>query len=224
VLWAREHAKNEYTLLLGNGRDLITVDAAVQFRIADARAWHYRSQNPADALRAIAYRAVMRTTVNKTLAEALSENLVAMTARMRTMVQAEADQLGIGVQILGFTVGGMHPPVLVAPDYQAVVSAELGKVTAVVNAQAEKNRIVPYAEGEALRGANNARGEGAAALARAAGEAWSFSTLESQYRAGPGEYLFRRRLEALERTLPLRRFTVMDFRFQRDGGELWITP
>ena len=25
-----------YTLLLGNGRDLITVDAAVQFRIADA--------------------------------------------------------------------------------------------------------------------------------------------------------------------------------------------
>ncbi len=33
VLWAVEHAANEYTLLLGNGRDLITVDAAVQFRI-----------------------------------------------------------------------------------------------------------------------------------------------------------------------------------------------
>ena len=60
VLWAGEHAANEYTLLLGNGRDLITVDAAVQFRIADARAWRYHCQNPADALRAIAYRAVMR--------------------------------------------------------------------------------------------------------------------------------------------------------------------
>ena len=34
VLWAVQHATNEYTLLLGNGRDLITVDAAVQFRIA----------------------------------------------------------------------------------------------------------------------------------------------------------------------------------------------
>ena len=63
VLWARQHAANEYTLLLGNGRDLITVDAAVQFRIADARAWRYHCQNPADALRAIAYRAVMRSTV-----------------------------------------------------------------------------------------------------------------------------------------------------------------
>jgi hypothetical protein len=30
VLWSVEHAPNEYTLLLGNGRDLITVDAAIQ--------------------------------------------------------------------------------------------------------------------------------------------------------------------------------------------------
>ena len=41
VLWAVEHAPNEYTLLLGNGRDLITIDATVQFRISNARAWQY---------------------------------------------------------------------------------------------------------------------------------------------------------------------------------------
>ena len=60
VLWARQHAANEYTLLLGNGRDLITVDAAVQYRIVDPRAWRYHSQNPGEALRAIAHRAVSR--------------------------------------------------------------------------------------------------------------------------------------------------------------------
>ena len=135
VLWAVEHAANEYTLLLGNGRDLITVDAGVQYRIRDPRAWFYNSQNPADALRAIAYRAVMRTTVDRTLADALSENLVTTTTRMRQMVQQDADALDLGVEVLGFTVGGMHPPVAVATDYQSVVSAELGKATAVVNAQ-----------------------------------------------------------------------------------------
>ena len=127
-------------MLLGNGRDLITIDATVQFRIRDARAWQYASQNPVDGLRAIAYRAVMRTTVNHTLTEALSENVVALTARMREMVQEDADAMGIGVQVLDFTIGGMHPPVAVAADYQAVVSAELGKVTAVVDAQATRNR------------------------------------------------------------------------------------
>jgi regulator of protease activity HflC (stomatin/prohibitin superfamily) len=224
VLWAVEHAANEYTLLLGNGRDLITVDAAVQFRIADARAWRYHCQNPGDALRAIAYRAVMRNTVNHTLAEALSENVVTTTRRMRAMVQQDADALGLGVEVEGFTVGGMHPPVRVAADYQAVVSAELGKVTAVVNAQAIRNRTVPYAESSVLVGENTARAEGADALARATGEAWSFLTLESQYRIAPQEYFFRRRLETLEKGLSGRRFTVVDSRFQRDGGELWVIP
>jgi regulator of protease activity HflC (stomatin/prohibitin superfamily) len=224
VLWARQHAANEYTLLLGNGRDLITIDAGVQFRITDPRAWRYNCQNPADALKAIAYRAVMRSTVNHTLAEALSENVVTTTAQMRAMVQHDADALRLGVQILGFTVGGMHPPVMVAADYERVVSAELGKVTAVVNAQAERNRTVPLAESAALVGSNAARAEGAQDLGVAAGEAWSFRTLESQYRTAPQDYFFRRRLETLERGLLGRAFTVVDSRFERDGGVLWVNP
>ena len=166
----------------------------------------------------------MRTTVDRTLADALSENLVSTTTRMRRMVQEDADALNLGVEVLGFTVGGMHPPVAVATDYQSVVSAELGKVTAVVNAQVLRNRTVPYAESAAQVGANTALAEGAQALATAAGEAWSFLTLQSQYRADPGEYMFRRRLETLEKGLTGRRFTIIDFRFQRDGGELWLTP
>lgn len=223
VVWARQHADTEYTLLLGNGRDLITMDAVVQFRITDARAWRYHSQNPQDALRAIAHRAVMTTTVNRTLAEVLSENLVVMTARMRALVQQDADALGLGVQILAFTVNGMHPPVLVAPDYQAVISAELGKVTAVVNANAFRNRTVPEAETMAVVGENAARAEGAGEMAKATGEAWSFLALQSQYRAAPGDYMFRRRLETLEKGLVGRKLTVVDARFLRDGGELWLT-
>ena len=223
VLWTVEHVPNEYTLLLGDGRDLITVDAAVQFRIADARAWRYRSQNPAAALRAIAYRAVMRSTVNRTLSEALSENVVKVTERMRGMVQQEAEALGLGVEIVGFTIRAMHPPVRVADAYEAVVSAELGKITAAVSAQAFRNQAVPAAEAATAARENMARAEGAEALARGAGGAWSFRTLESQYRAGRDEYAFRRRLETLETGLALRRFTVLDSRIQRDGGELWLT-
>jgi regulator of protease activity HflC (stomatin/prohibitin superfamily) len=222
VLWARQHAANEYTLLLGNGRDLITIDAAVQYRITDARAWRYHAQNPSDALRAIAYRVVMRSTVNRTLADALSENVVTLTASMRQMVQQEANALGLGVDVVGFTVGGMHPPVPVAGDYENVVSAELGKVTAAVNAQVFRNQTVPAAEASVLVNQNTARAEGAEALARGAGEAWSFRTLESQYHAAPEEYFFRRRLEMLEKNLAGRGFVVVDSRIQRDGGDLWL--
>jgi membrane protease subunit HflK len=224
VLWAVEHAPDEYTLVLGNGRDLITIDAGVQFRIVDARAWAYNCQNPADALRSLALRAVMRNTVDRTLADALSENVAVVTEQMRTMVQRDADALGLGVEITGFTVGGMHPPVPVAASYEAVVSAEIGKGTTAVNAQAYRNRALPNAEATALVKENQARGDSAETLARAAGEAWSFRTLESQYRAAPEEFVFRRRLETLEKDLGGRGFTVVDARFLRDGGELWSTP
>jgi len=222
VLWAVEHAPNEYTLVLGNGRDLITVDAAVQFRIADARAWRYHSQNPAEALKAIAYRAVMRNTVNRTLSDVLSENLASVTANMRAMVQADADALGLGVEVMAFTVGGMHPPVPVAADYEGVVSAELGKVTAVVNAQVFRNQTLPAAETAVLSGLNTARAQAVGSLAEAAGQAWSFRTLEAQFRTAPQEYYFRRRLEAFESVLSGRAFTVLDSRIERDGGELWL--
>lgn len=222
VIWAIEHAPNEYTLLLGNGRDLITVDAAVQFRIRDIRAWRYRCRNPIDALHAIAYRAVMRCTVSKTLSEALSENVVQLTGRMSAMVQQDADGLGLGVEIVAFTIGGMHPPVAVAPAYQAVVSAELGKTTAMVNAQALRNQIVPQAQADSLTNLNAAHAAAAESRARAVGEAWSFEILESQYKISPEEYFFRRRLESLERRLGDRGYTIVDSRIQRDGGEIWL--
>jgi membrane protease subunit HflK len=223
VLWAVEHAPNEYTLVLGNGRDLITVDATVQYRIVDPWAWRYNCQNPVDAIRAIAYRAVMKNTVNRTLSEALSENVALLTARMRDDVQRDADALHLGVKVLAFTVGGMHPPVPVAADYEGVVSAELGKVTAVVNAQAYQNQIVPQANAAVLSAENTARAGAALGRALAAGQAWSFRTLESQYHAAPAEFEFRRRLETLEKGLAGLRFVVVDQRFLRDGGELWLT-
>jgi len=224
VLWTVEHAPNEYTLLLGNGRDLITVDAAVQFLITDARAWRYNSQNPAEALRAIAYRSVMRLTVNRTLSEALSENVVTLAQSMSDMVQKDANSLGLGVTVVGFTVGGMHPPVRVADAYEAVVSAGLRKVTKVVDAQTYRNRAVPGAESSVISRVSTARADGAKDLAKAAGEAWAFRAIESQYRPSPAEFIFRRRLEVLEKVLHDRRFTIVDSRFQRDGGELWLTP
>ncbi len=106
------------------------------------------------------------------------------------MVQQDADALGLGVEVVAFTVGGMHPPVPVAADYEAVVSAEIGKVTAVVNAQAFRNQTVPAAEASVADGREHrSRGRRRSALARAAGEAWSFRTLESQYRAAPAGIL-----------------------------------
>jgi membrane protease subunit HflK len=222
VLWARQHAAQEYTLVLGDGHDLVTIDAAVHFRVRDPLAWTFGCQNPTAALSAVAYRAVMDATVDRTLADVLSENVAVLTTALRADVQRDADALGLGVDVLGFTVGGMHPPVPVARDYQAVVSAQVDRQTEIIDAQAYANALIPAAEGDVVATNNTARAEGAKRLAKAAGEAWAFRTLESVYHADPAEFRFRRRLEALESALPGRALTILDDRIEKDGGQLWI--
>jgi regulator of protease activity HflC (stomatin/prohibitin superfamily) len=224
VLWAVQHAPSEFTLLLGNGRDLITVDAAVHYRIVDPYAWQYHSTNPEVALGSLAYRAVMRNTVDHTLSDALSENVALLTERMRKMVQVEADQLDLGVEIVGFTVRGMHPPVAVARSYQSVVSAQIRRGTRIVEAEAFRNSVIPAAQSDVLNRTSGARASGAEELGRAAGESQSFRAIEAQYRTSPTDYLFRRRLEAVEQHLAGRAFTILDARFLRDGGEIWVAP
>ena len=91
-----------------------------------------------------------------------------------------------------------------------------------MNAQAYRNRTVPEAESLVLRNVNRAGADGAESLAKAAGQAWAFRALQSQFRAAPEEFFFRRRLETLESGLAGKKYIVVDSRFQRDGGELWL--
>ena len=162
VLWAVEHAAERiHTAARQWPRSDHGRCGGCSIRIVDARAWRYHSQNPADALTAIAYRAVMRNTVNRTLSEALSENVAALTARMRDMVQQDADALGLGVQVVAFTVGGMHPPVRWPPTTRRSFRPSSRKVTAVVNAQAYRNRDRAGGRGVRSGEPNTARAEGA---------------------------------------------------------------
>lgn len=223
MLWTLVHSPYEYYLVLGNGRDLVTFDADIQYQIVDAHAWHYNTQDPEKALEVIAYRAVMRNTVDKTLTKVISENMLVVAARMRNMVQQDADAQGLGVKIIAFTIGGMQPPVPVAAAYEGVVSAQLGIVTAIAGAEAYRNETVPEAAAAALANEDTAKAAAAEALATADGQAWSFRTLESQYRVAKQEFFFRRRLETLENVLDRRPFTIIDSRILRDGGELWLT-
>jgi hypothetical protein len=80
------------------------------------QAWRYHCQNPGVALRAIAHRAVMRSTVSLTLSQALSQNVATLTKQMRAMVHSRkalqfSPLLGNSARILHFG----HPSLAASP-------------------------------------------------------------------------------------------------------------
>lgn len=223
MLWTAQHAEEEYKLLLGDGHELISVNAVLQFKVGDPLVYLYSCADPEDALAAVADRVMMDETVGRSLDSALSENLTELATQIEGRIQQGADELRLGLVVVDLTLLGLHPPVSVARDYQAVVGARIDRKTRVLEAQAYSNEVLPGAESQANRLESRAHADATLRVALARGEAEAFSAVLETYTAAPELFIFRRLLEAREAQLQGRSFVVIDQRFERDGGALWIS-
>ena len=222
--WAKQHGKEEFTLLLGNGKDLVSLDGELLYRIQDPVAWRTTSQNPEAALEAFAYEAVMRRTVDRDLAGVLSDRLQDFTVDVHQAVQTRADVEGLGVEVLRFSLTALHPPVAMAEAYQNVVSAQIQAETSVIEAHAQAARTLSVARSAGIERVASSK---AAALERrsaASVEAAGFTGLRASIAADPALFRLRHRLERVERALQGQRVLIIDHRIEQEGGELWIQP
>jgi len=222
ALWTQYHAAEEYNLLIGDGRDLVTVNVELQYRIKDVHAWIYGCQNPDQALETLAYRVLMDATVDRTLDEVLSKDIGNFSARMQATLQEQADEKGLGVELVALNLRGLHPPVALATEYQSVIAAQLDRTTFIIDAEAYRQSTLPMAEAEAEAALRTASAERIQRLSVAKGEAIAFEALQAQHDINPELYRFRRQVETLEGVLSDKAFHIIDSRIERDGGALWF--
>ena len=209
-------------LLIGDGRDLVTVNVELQYRVGDIHDWIYGSQNPDEALQTLAYRVLMQSTVDRTLDEVLSQDIGSFSAHMLDALQEQVDEKGLGVGLVSLDLRGLHPPVALATEYQSVISAQLDRKTYVIDAEAFRESALPKAQSDAEMAVRTASAESLERVAEANGEAIAFQTLEAQYDVNPSLYRFRRRIETLEEVLPEKPYHLLDSRIERDGGAVWF--
>ena len=222
ILWANQHADEEFLLLLGDGHDLISADGMLQYKITDLHQYLYHTQNPEELLRSIAYRVLMQETVSRTLEQALSENLQVLARRVNQRISEELRGKNIGIEPILFSFSALHPPVAVAKEYQEVISAQIDKDTKVLRAEAYQLQMIPRAQKEALIAKNQAKEFWAEKHAAAVGETFKFESLRQNVRQNTGLYLFRRKQESLEKNLKGRDLIIIDYRLEDAGAEIWI--
>jgi regulator of protease activity HflC (stomatin/prohibitin superfamily) len=222
ILWANQHADEEFTLLLGDGRDLISADGTLHYRIVDVHDYLYSVQNPKEMVRSIAYRVLMHETANRTLEEALSENLNLLAAKVTENIAAEISQVSIGIEPVLFTFSALHPPVSVAESYQQVVSAQIERDTRIIRAETYQKRSLRNVGTEGYEDRLQAQREALQRTALATGEAEAFDGLHQKVRQNEDLYLFRRRQEALEKNIQGRDLLIIDHRLEKQGAQLWI--
>jgi regulator of protease activity HflC (stomatin/prohibitin superfamily) len=222
LLWARAHRGDEYQLLLGDGRELISVDATVTYRIRDVLAFALGFQNPREVLGALAYGLLLRVTVGTDLDRLLTTDRAPFARRFAVDLQKACDARGLGLGIVHVSFVSLHPPVGIAGAYEDVVSAEIERVTRAARARAEREGRLPAAQAEAAREIQEVEADAARRLADARGTATAFRGVVTAARAAPDLFRFRRRLEAIESALTDRSLFVIDRRLRTGTGDLWI--
>ncbi len=147
LLWTRPHGK-EYAMVVGDGTEVAVVNALVHFKVKEdsqaVRQFAFSTQRPASIVRAIAHQTIQDRVSGNGAAELLSLNRDAFENDVRAELQTQLDQMETGVQIVGFRLLGIHPPVEVAAAYLDVVSA-------TIDAERDQEVSRKNAAGEILR-------------------------------------------------------------------------
>lgn len=222
LLWTKQHAREEYNLLLGDGRDLITINALLHYRINDPWAWHYETQNPEEMLGVAAEQALLKNTVSRTLNDTLSENTSLLVDDIQREIQRSITEYGIGVEVIDLAIQGLHPPVSIADEYQAVVGAQHERETSILESNSYRIERINHANTEA---ANIIRSAQAAQLFTTSGaraETDAYLSLLQTHKDSASALELLLRLQALEKIVASRPVFIIDDRIEDSGAILWF--
>jgi len=226
LLWTEAHTGVQYKMLLGDGRELVSVEAVVAYRIKNVIDHVLNNQDPRAVLDALAYRQLMKKTVVTSLDALLSVNRDRFSTAFTRDLQAEVDARDLGLEILHTSFVSLHPPAKIAPEYQAVVGAQIARETEIIRAEVDRANSLPAAEAEVKEEVLSARAAADMQQAEARGEAVRYLAGLEAYRASPALFEFRRWLEAVEEGLANRNLFILDPALKEGlstgSGGIWL--
>ena len=226
LLWTKAHSGEEFALALGNGTELVVVNALLYYKIAEtpegllqyAVGW----QNALDALGAFAYRTLMEETRTKTLDAVLSEDREDFTRGIERRVRDYVEKSKLGIEVVALGLISLHPPVPVASAYLDVINARFEARRAVTEARGEAAVAEQKAETQRNFLLAKAQQDALKMTSLAAAQGVRFASLAAASRSGGEVFMTRLLLEGQEETLMERPLVVVDRAFSVAGGELWL--
>ncbi len=212
ILWTQSHAQEEYNLLVASraaagtaGEDqappvnLISVNIPVQYQITNLLDWATRHANPTNMLELVASRETASYLASVDFFEFMSTGREQAAEDLRRRMQAAANELRLGVEILFVGLQGVHPPVSVGKDFNQVVAAFQEQAAAIEHARAYALTNVILARAEATNRVRQAEVYRARQVAGTYAQAAQFTNQLKAFLASPEVYSQRAYLRALTR-------------------------
>ncbi|MBV6658900.1 MAG: FtsH protease activity modulator HflK [Devosiaceae bacterium] len=206
----------EESLMLTGDGNIVDIDFAVFWRIADAPLFLFNIQNPQGSVRAVAESAMREVVGRSEIQPLLTQGRQITETAVQELMQEALDSYGAGVEITQVQLLTVDPPSQVIDAFRDVQAARADNERVQNQAQAYSNRVIPEARGEAARILEAANAYREQTVAEARGQADRFTAVYQEYRAAPDVTRQRLYLETLERIFRDNDKIVLD---TDDGGQ-----
>ncbi|MCL1951353.1 MAG: protease modulator HflK, partial [Oscillospiraceae bacterium] len=221
-LWTQEHDGGEYTLLLGNGNEAVSVNIKLLYKITDLYAYLKTCARPEEVLSAAAYEAIMRQTVNTTLDAFLRVDRSSLSGFLETQLSAFCEARGLGLSVVQVIVEGIHPPVEIAGVYQRVVTASVDKSTLIVNADSEAGRLLIEADRQSKEAIAAARADQHSRVSGAREEMAVYYSAVEAYKLNPACFRLYKYIETYEKVIGGQKVYVFSPGTEKDISRFYI--
>jgi len=222
LLWTRTHYDTEINFLVASSEqaarsvnssedqavpvNLLTAAVPVQFVVKDFQAWYYNHTNPAELLKSIGHREVVRYLVNVDIIDIMSKGRLKAAAALKQNIQERSDKLGLGVEIVFVGLQDIHPPVgdkttQVAGSFEEVIGAEQEMKAKILQAEGYEAGIVPTSRGEAAKIVSEAEGARYERTLTSEAKAKQFLDLVKAYQSAPDVFKQRKYFDAIANSL-----------------------
>jgi len=207
-LWTSEHGGEEYTLLLGNGNELVAVNMRLNYVIDDLMDYRTHFENPESMLSSRAYAVMMERTIVSDLDTVLSVDRSSLADAVKDELNDFCVEMQLGLAVKNVIIENIHPPVELAEVYQNVINASIQKTTLASAAQAYASETVGAAQRQQTTDVAAAEKKRTERLAVAGSEAEVFAASCEEYAASADSYTLYKITNAYQQLIPGARMYV----------------
>ncbi len=198
------------SLMLTGDENIIDIDIAVFWRVANAPDFLFKTANPEGLVRAVAESSIREVMGRTPIQPALGPLRGQIESDVLRQTQEILDRYGTGVEVTQVQLQKVDPPAAVIESFRDVQRANTDAERMRNEAEAYRNDIVPRARGDAARITAEAQGAKAASVALATGQAQRFDSVLKAYQAAKQVTLTRLYLDTMQEVLTKGQPLVVD--------------
>lgn len=215
VLWTTAHSEKDSPVSTGflvandamegtevaSAVSILEITLPVSYKVRKDQVYNYafKFENVQKMVKDVSEQEATRYFASTDFIKDMSSGRETIVQALKTRIQAEADRLGLGIEIDCVNVNDAHPPVKdVAPAFQDVLAAQEQVKTLIYEATAEAEKVEAEGKIRSMEITSDAQAYSYNVSTVAAADAFRFRSQLTAYKAQPKLFRLRTYLDFLE--------------------------